>query len=433
MNVNELKQLAQNIIDDIKKRGIDKAFCSVSSAVKTEFNVDNGSFSLMRTLFESSLSITVYNEGKKGFVNINKIDSDSISGAIDECIKMSESATPDDAWEVAPVSVNQDFVEGSPDIETDKLFDRTAELVSYAEEKYPKVILQQVIVTHVKVEKAYANSNGVLYSVLAGDYSGELMFSALDGEKTSSFYGSGFTVDNLDTPFYRLGTVEKDFSDIEKQIETVPVDGKFVGTVLFVPASFAEAVETILSDFCGDMAILDGTSIWKNKLGQKVVDERITVSLNPSDHRIVCGEKYTSEGYLSEDLDIIKDGVLKNFAISSYVANKTGNKRATASSGLIVKPGNQSLDDIIRGIDRGIIIGRFSGGQPASNGDFSGVAKNSFYVENGKIKYAVSETMINGNFADMFNNLRAVSSDVVCDGDVALPYVAFDGLTISGK
>ena len=93
----------------------------------------------------------------------------------------------------------------------------------------------------------------------------------------------------------------------------------------------------------------------------------------------------------------------------------------------------KSLEEIIKSIDKGIIIGRFSGGQPASNGDFSGVAKNSFYVENGEIKYAVSETMINGNMADAFNNLRAISSDVVCDGDNVLPYVAFDGLTISGK
>ena len=78
-------------------------------------------------------------------------------------------------------------------------------------------------------------------------------------------------------------------------------------------------------------------------------------------------------------------------------------------------------------------MGRFSGGQPSSNGDFSGVAKNSFLIENGKIGPALSETMIAGNLADMLNHLRAVSREQVADGMSVLPYMAFDGITISGK
>ncbi len=76
---------------------------------------------------------------------------------------------------------------------------------------------------------------------------------------------------------------------------------------------------------------------------------------------------------------------------------------------------------------------RFSGGSPSTGGEFSGVAKNSFLIENGRIKCALSETMISGCVADMLKNIRSVSSDVLKDGSVALPYVAFDGLTVSGK
>ena len=81
---------------------------------------------------------------------------------------------------------------------------------------------------------------------------------------------------------------------------------------------------------------------------------------------------------------------------------------------------------------RGLIVGGFSGGHPGANGEISGVAKNSFYIEDGKIKGAVMETMINGNLADIFQNVSAVSEELVCDGTSVLPYMACEGMIISG-
>ena len=54
-------------------------------------------------------------------------------------------------------------------------------------------------------------------------------------------------------------------------------------------------------------------------------------------------------------------------------------------------------------------------------------------VENGEIKGAVTETMINGNFAEMLNSLRDISKEVVLDGSSVIPYMAFDGIVVSGK
>ena len=95
--------------------------------------------------------------------------------------------------------------------------------------------------------------------------------------------------------------------------------------------------------------------------------------------------------------------------------------------------GSTSYEDMVKGIKKGIIVGRFSGGNPSANGEFSGVAKNSFLIEDGRIKGAVSETMINGNLADLLNNLTAVSKETVADGTCVLPYMAFDKVIISGK
>ena len=165
-----------------------------------------------------------------------------------------------------------------------------------------------------------------------------------------------------------------------------------------------------------------------------MADERITISLAPLDERIVCGNRTTGEGFRAEDFDIIQNGKLNAFYLGLYASNKLKLPRGKNDSfNVIVAPGDKPIADIIASIDKGILVGRFSGGQPASNGDFSGVAKNSFLIENGKIGPALSETMVSGNMADMLNRLRAISTEQVADGMTVLPYMAFDGITISGK
>ena len=100
---------------------------------------------------------------------------------------------------------------------------------------------------------------------------------------------------------------------------------------------------------------------------------------------------------------------------------------------LVVKPGKTPLEEMVAGVKQGLIVGGFSGGQPGTSGDFSGVAKNSYYVEDGKIKGAVSEVMINGNLGNALKDIRAISSEVLADGGMVVPYVLVDNIVISGK
>lgn len=183
-----------------------------------------------------------------------------------------------------------------------------------------------------------------------------------------------------------------------------------------------------------DSVIIDKTSPWIEKLGEKVADASFTLRTIPLDDRIVCGERFTSEGYRSEDETLIDKGILKTFKLSAYGSRKTGYPRSLNSSwNLEVLPGESSLEDILSGIDKGLVLNRFSGGQPGTNGDFSGVAKNSFLIENGKVTDAVSETMVSGNLAELLLQIRGISKERLCDGATVLPWIAFDGVTISGK
>ena len=120
--------------------------------------------------------------------------------------------------------------------------------------------------------------------------------------------------------------------------------------------------------------------------------------------------------------------------MSHYFAKKLGKAASpNTTDNYIVENGDTALEDMIKGVKKGLWIGRLSGGHPASNGDFSAVAKNSFLIENGEIKQAVSETMVNGNLKDMLMSISAISKETVADGQTVLPFVAVENLVISGK
>ena len=432
--MHDLKMIADKSLAALKNNGADKAQCSVRFTETHEFNVDGGKFSLFRTLFDNSLTLTAVKDDKKGSVGINRLDDESIAAAAVNCLAIAESGAADPAWAFAEKSENGTFTEGSPEADLDLLFDRTEELMNDIKAQFPLILMEQMIVTHKKRHTVFKNSFGVEYETVTGDYGIDLMFSAHEGEKSSSFFGTGVITDRLDVPFMELGTIREDLSNVSKQLDTKPLEGKFTGVAVLPPSSLGTFIGSALGNFSTDGTLLDGTSPWKDSLGKVVADPAITISAAPLDERIVCGERFTGEGFRSENYDIIKDGVLESFMLSGYVANKTGLPRAKNSSyAIVMKPGDTAYADIIAGIERGILVGRFSGGEPGTSGDFSGVAKNSFLIENGKITCALSETMISGNLGDLLKNVVAISSEVVCDGATVLPYVAFGGVTVSGK
>ena len=433
--MNELENLAEYIIVEAKAQGADYVQCVVRESEKREFNVDGGRFSLMRTLFDRDVAITVLKDQRKGSVHINRFDESAVYDAIAECIAASESAEPDEAWQFCDEPIEVTYVQGTPVCDTEKLFSRTKELLEDIKKRHPKILIEQMITSHDSYRSVYLNSNCVFYHPTAGAYSFSLMYSAHEGEKSTSFFSSDVTLDNLDNAVIDCALIDRELGEIEKQLDPEPLEGKFTGTVLLAPAALSEIVlGTVFSNFVSDSSLIESTSIWKDKLGEQVADERLTIILKARGEDIVIGSRVTGEGYPAEDFDLIRDGKLVSFDLSQYGANKTGQKRAGCSTGNIFIPaGDKSTAEIISEIEKGVLVMRFSGGEPAPSGEFSGVAKNSFLIENGKITGALAETMISGCVPDMLNNIREISADLLKDGSVSLPYIAFDGVTISGK
>lgn len=373
-------------------------------------------------------------DGRQGVVAGNDFSEEGIRAVTEGAILSAQSAPVDPAHDIAPRQEKEKFCHGVTKPDFDRFFERMKELLADVKNEYPKIQIQNIIGEYESYHVVYRNSNGTDFEEEGGNYSAVLEFAGHEGDNTTSLDYTGFAFDNLDGRLIDMANVRYHLDNAQKQLEQIPFTGKFEGSVIFTPECFAEFLMQVRGNFLSDSSIIDGTSIWKDKIGQQVASPCLSVTLKSSDPRIVDGQCFTSDGYRTEDVALIENGILKSLTIGLYAANKTGRPvTRNSSSDLVVANGSETLEEMVSKVEKGLIVGGFSGGQPSGNGDFSGVAKNSYYIENGRIVGAVSETMINGNLASMLMDIRGISEEVLVDGAMVVPYVCAGGVVISGK
>jgi PmbA protein len=430
-----MKDIAAYALDALMQAGADKAACRAARGRKEEFNVEANKFTLLRTLFDDSLYLKVIKDHKKAIIVVNKLDKNSINKAVADCIALTASAQADEAEDIAGKIENKNFDQRIGGSDMDTLFARTKEFLEQARDEFPRIVLEGMTSEFNSGQAAYVNSNGVEFTADTENYFFSTMFSAKDGEKTSSFNGSGANLSSLAKPFMDISMQRTLLEESVRSLDTRMVDEKFTGKVIVTPACDDMIWQTLLDCFLSDSSMIEGTSRWKDSLGAKVADSKLTFRASPLHPSVVAGERFTSDGFESRDTDFIRDGVLTSFGLSLYGANKTGRPRAgnTAFGNIEVAAGDTPLEEMIKNIDRGILLNRFSGASPGPGGDVSGVAKNSFLIENGAVTGALKETMVSFNIVDALMNIPAISRERCENGVTVLPWCCFEGITISGK
>jgi len=428
----ELTEAAEYALEELKKAGATGAEISISKNAVDELNADAGEFSLMRTTLGSSLSIAALLGTKKGAAAANRYDKITITETAAAAVAAARESEEDEANYIPPSLGVVEYAIGASSVDLDAMFGTMNGLLDGVKKEFPKIDIMQFITQFTKTYSLYANSSGTRSYRENGVYSTGPTFSARDGDNVTSMSYFDLTAAEFTTPLLSYEYVRRALAEMEPQLHTVPVSGKFVGKILMSPDCAATFLSSLLGATVEDFALIQGTSPWKDKLGECVADSKLSITLDPDDKRIVNSAR-VSDGYLTEKQVLMENGILKGFMLSRYGAKKTGLPRGTYSDGFSVALGDKSFDELAAGIDRGLYVNRFSGGSPAQNGDFSGVAKNSFLIENGKITNAVSETMISGNLFELFKNITGISREYTPSGSYVVPYMSVDCVTISGK
>lgn len=191
-------------------------------------------------------------------------------------------------------------------------------------------------------------------------------------------------------------------------------------------------------------SIARGSSFLKDKLGQQVFGDHVTITDDPHRRRGLGSSPFDDEGVATQKTDIIDRGVLTTWLLNSSSARQLGLEttghasRGLAGppgvgvSNLTVQPGAQDLAGLMASAGQGLLVTSMFGPSLNGNtGDWS-VGCSGFWFENGELAYPVSEITVAGNLIEMYARL-VPGADLEIRGASNAPSLLIDALAIAGK
>ncbi|MDR4508339.1 MAG: TldD/PmbA family protein [Candidatus Brocadiaceae bacterium] len=286
------------------------------------------------------------------------------------------------------------------------------------------------------------NSNGLDYSATTTSFGFGIEILQIKGQSLLSV-GEGESSRGLVTDIKKH--VDKALQNIRyAQKELTLKTGSF--PVIVTPKAMGNLLTTLESG-CNGKLVQKGASPLTNRLGEKILDERITIyddaTIEMGDSSYQCD----GEGIPAQRTTLFEKGVLKNYLFDLQTAGimktiSTGNgsrgfssQPSPGNTNIIVDPGTMSLEAMIKDIKYGVLVDQVLGGGQSNilAGEFSVNIDLGFLIENGAIVGRVKDCMIAGNVFDIFNAIVAIGEKAEWHGSTKVPPFYFSAISIAGN
>lgn len=162
-------------------------------------------------------------------------------------------------------------------------------------------------------------------------------------------------------------------------------------------------------------------TILKDKLNQKIFSDNLNIYEEPLNNNLPGYRLFDDEAVLTNNKEIITNGILKNYIYDSKTAKKaniesTGNSynNEIECTNLYIKPGNTNEEDMIKYLDHGLIITDIMMSRSSLNpitGSFKGQAFG-LLVENGIIVSSIKQSIYSTSLLELFNNIELIGNDL---------------------
>lgn len=205
--------------------------------------------------------------------------------------------------------------------------------------------------------------------------------------------------------------------------------------VMFVPELARGLIGHFLSAVRGGSQYRQA-SFLLGAAGQQVFPAWMQISERPHLPKALGSAPFDSEGVATRDRELVQNGVLDGYILSTYSARKLGLKTTGNAGGvhnLLVKSGPDDVATLLRTMGRGLLVTELMGqGVNGVTGDYSRGAAG-FWVEDGQIAYPVHEITIAGNLKDMLKSIVAIGSDIDARGSIRVGSILLEAMTIAGE
>lgn len=389
---------------------------------------------------DGALGISVYMGQQKGNASTSDLSESAIKNAVEAALAIAKYTSPDDCTGLADKDL---MAFDAPDLElyhaADVDVDKATELALQAEkaalEADERIINSNgaSFNSHTGV-KVYGNSHGMLQSYLSSRYS--LSCSVIGGVEDALENDYEYTIsrefDKLQSPIW-VG--ENCAKKVVSRLNPQKLSTREV------PVIFLNDVATgIISHFA---AAISGGSLYRKSsflldhLDKQVLPDWFNISERPHLLRRLASTPFDSEGVRTQDREIVENGVLQTYLVTSYSGKKLGMPSTGHAGGIhnwLVKPNlTGGLTALLRQMGTGLLVTDVMGqGVNIVTGDYSRGA-SGFWVENGEIQYPVAEITIAGQLQDMLKNMVAVADDIEHRSNIQTGSILLDKMKISGN
>lgn len=169
----------------------------------------------------------------------------------------------------------------------------------------------------------------------------------------------------------------------------------------------------------------EDVSFYQGNLGKRLFDTSLTIYDDPY-HALGYPTAFDWEGFPKQKHTLVDKGVLKNVVYDSYHATKYGSKNTghallapntfgPVPTHLVVEPGRQSVEQMIKGVKKGLLVTRFWYTRVVQQKSLmlTGMTRDgTFYIENGKIVGRVRNLRYTESVVDVFKEVKAIGRDL---------------------
>jgi PmbA protein len=222
-----------------------------------------------------------------------------------------------------------------------------------------------------------------------------------------------------------------------RQVKTAEVP------VVFDPQTAAGLVRAIASAVAGP-SLYRGVSFLLNRIGTRIGSTQVTIVDDGTLPAALGSKPFDGEGLDIRRTTLVEAGVLQSYLLDTYSARKLGMASthhaardgsgvSVATTNLMLLPGSDSPDDIIRSVPRGFYVTELIGfGVNFVTGDYSRGAVGH-WIENGELAYPVEEVTIAGNLLQMLDAVDGVGNDLELRDRSAAPTVKIARMVVAGN
>jgi PmbA protein len=203
--------------------------------------------------------------------------------------------------------------------------------------------------------------------------------------------------------------------------------------VLFEASLASGLISSLISAISGGN-LYRKSSFLLDSLGKQVASPLLNITEEPHLKKGLASSPFDSEGVATKPRQLVKDGVLQGYVLSSYSARKLGMQTTGNAGGnhnLIVQSGTQDFAGLLKLMGTGLLVTELLGhGMNMVTGDYSRGAAG-FWVENGVIVHPVEEITIASNMAEMLKTIVAVGNDVLIQGSKQVGSILIERMTVA--